>query len=188
MGIRISERTDIFQIPYESPNSEGTPDASFVDVKANPAWIAVIPSCLGWPETQQLLQSINSPTSELMSLAADQGFSTTEHPKLKVALTSFVTLCLAKVACNNKPAIVQLAEFLQTRMEELLQATSTALQQSLYIDVVIEAQPTIFHNRGVEGWSLTVLMATSGVDPGEARNTWQFGMQALEDSLSKWRC
>ena len=184
MGIRISERTEIFHVPYGSLNSEGTAEASFVDVKADPAWIPVLPSCVGWPETQALLQVVNSPTSALMTLAADQACTTSVSAEHPVVLTSFVTLCRADVASNGKPAIFELAKFLKARMDDLLQNASTALQRSLYLDIVLEIQPTFFHHQEVEGWSLTVLMAAHGGDEGQARSIWRLGIQVLQDALT----
>ncbi len=98
MGIRIAESPATFHVPYGPLNSDGTPEASFVDLKTHPEWVPVIEPCLGWPETRELLQSINSPTSPLMSLAASQGFTSPGQPEFQVVLTSFVTLCYAEVA------------------------------------------------------------------------------------------
>ncbi len=47
MGIDIAEQTETFHVPFGSPNSESTPETSYVDVKAHPEWIPVLPSCLG---------------------------------------------------------------------------------------------------------------------------------------------
>jgi len=42
MGIDITEQTETFHVPFGSPNSEGTPETSYVDVKAHPEWICRI--------------------------------------------------------------------------------------------------------------------------------------------------
>jgi hypothetical protein len=102
MGIDIAEQTETFHVPFGSPNSNGTPEASYVDVKAHPEWIPVLPSCLGWPETQTLLTIINSPISPFMSLAADQGFTWAEAVERHRVLTSFVAVCFADVSLNTK--------------------------------------------------------------------------------------
>ena len=72
MGICVTERQEPFQVPFGTKNSEGTPEASFWDLKHHPEWISVLPSSIGWPETQALLQIVNSSSSSFLSLAADQ--------------------------------------------------------------------------------------------------------------------
>jgi hypothetical protein len=184
MGIRISERDEVFHIPYGLPNSDGTPESSFVDLKANPALVPVLAPCLGWPETRDLLKAVNAPESPLMTLAADQGFTTTEQPEHLVALTSFVTLSYAEVERNRKPAMADLAERLDKRMSAVLQAVSHVLQRTLFLNVTLELQPTIFHHQGLDGWSLTVLMAAYGGDERDARLTWRMGVKALQAALT----
>ena len=186
MGIRISERSDFFHVPFGPPNSEGTREDSFIDLKANPEWIAVLPSCVGWPETQQLLQVINAPTSQFMSLAADQAFLEPQGIQLHETLTSFVTICFADVETNSQVAILALAEFLNQRVDQRLQEASNALQHSLNLEMVIERQPTKFHHVGFEGWSLTTLIAASGIDRGQARNLWKLCMKTLSDVIEEW--
>ena len=186
MGIRISERSDLFHVPFGSPNSEGTPENSFIDLKANPEWIAVLPSCVGWPETQELLQVINAPTSQFMSLAADQAFVEPNEIQQRETLTSFVTISFADVETNSKVAILALAEFLIQKVDQRLQEASNALQQSLNLEMVIEQQPTKFHHVGFEGWSLTILLAASGIDRGQARDLWKLCIKALSNVFEEW--
>ena len=187
MGIHISEHTDVFQVPYGSPNNDGTPEASFVDVKAHPEWIAVLPSCVGWPETQSLLQVINAPESPMMSLAADQGFTTTNPPNPRSVLTSFVIICLAEPSADDKPTLRHFAEFLKSRMDELLQEASNALKQRLDVQIRLELQPTRFHQHEVDGWSLMILTATLANEKREARHMWGIVLQALETAWQAYQ-
>ncbi len=184
MGITISENDVVFHVPYGLPNSEGTPEGGFVDVKANPAWIPVLPTCLGWPETQDLLRTVNAPESPLMTLASGQVFTETGHAEHKIALTSFVMLCYAEVARNGKPDMAEFAACLRARLSDHLQSATNELESPLYLQVTLELQPTVFHHHGIEGWSLSVLMAAFGVDEGDARRTWQVAMRALEAALT----
>lgn len=183
MAIRISQRKDVFHVPYAIPNNEGTPDSSFVDLKTHPEWIAVLPPCVGWPETIALLRAVNSPVSSLMSLATGQAFVPVDHPEQEMALTSFITLCYAALARNDRETLASLAEFLKARTSEMLQRASDTLERRLFLEMVIEVQPTMFHLQRVSAWSLTVLTATYGPDEGAARSTWGIGMKALQEAL-----
>ncbi|MER3424084.1 MAG: hypothetical protein C4293_13520 [Nitrospiraceae bacterium] len=183
MGISISESTTVLHIPYGPFTNEGSPDTGFVDLKAHPEWISVMPPCLGWPETRDLLQAINAPSSPLMTLAADQAFTAPSQSEFKVALASFVTLCYADLPRNAKQPLADLAESLKARISDLLQAVSNELQQRLFLKIVLELQPTIFHHEDLEGWSLTVFMAAYGDDEGETRMTWHVGVRALQEAI-----
>ncbi|MEC4673108.1 MAG: hypothetical protein VST68_02850 [Nitrospirota bacterium] len=186
MSIAISEHAEIFHVPYGSPNNEGTPDGSYVDIKANPEWIFVLPSCIGWPEIQRLLRFINVPFTPLMSLAADQGFANTENPARPIALTSFVILCLADILSNSKPTITNLANFLKDHLSDEIQNIANRQKRKLYLQVRLEIQPTLFHHHHFEGWSLMVLIAASEQDERQARQTWIFGLQALEQATTHY--
>jgi hypothetical protein len=186
MGIYIAEQTETFHVPFGSPNSEGTPEASYVDVKAHPEWIPVLPSCVGWPETQGLLKIINSPTSPFMSLAADQGFTWAEAVEQQIVLTSFVTVCLAEVSLNTKEAMRDFAQELQHHMDHHLQHTTNKLGQRLHINIRLEIQPTRFHDHDWEGWSLMILMAASANEKRLARNNWSLGITALETAIKAY--
>jgi hypothetical protein len=187
MGILLSERTEIFHVPYGPLSHDGDLNAGFIDVKANPTLIPVLPPSIGWPETRELLQSINTPPSPFMSLATHQCFLDGQHPDQPVMLISFVTLCLAELTHNHKAMIADLATFLQGQMDHLLQEISESLQQRLYLEVVLESQPTAFHHAGVDGWSLTIFMAASGQEHHTVRETWGWGIQAAIDSLEGYR-
>jgi hypothetical protein len=186
MPIRISETARIFKVPYGASslaNSEGSPDDRFVDLKANPSWAGVIPPCLGWPETADLLRAVNAPDAPFMTLAADQGVTAVEHDGLKAALVSFVVVCYAEFERNQKCALSDVAASVKGRLQELLGSASDELQRPLDLSVVLELQPTIFHEHDVEGWSLSILMAAYGEDEGEARLTWRVGMMAVQHAL-----
>lgn len=185
MGIGISERTETFHIPYGELNNDGTPETRFVDVKEYPEWIPVLPSCVGWPETQELLQAVNSPKSLLMTLAADQGITSYSSSSSHLVLTSFVTLCWADISRNEKGAIMAFANLLQNRTQSLIQQLTNAMQRTLHLDIVLEIQPTVFHNHGVTAWSLSILMAAPGEDAGDVRRTWGLGMQVLQLVLTE---
>lgn len=183
MGIRISQSDEVFHVPYGILNNDGTPDSTFVDLKSHPEWIPVLPPCVGWPETQALLRAINAPESAFMSLATDQAFTPVSEPNHNIALTSFVTLCYAHLPRNTRETLATLAEFLKDRASDLLQLASDHLQRRLFLDVVIEVRPTMFHLIGVSAWSLTVFTVAYGSDGGAARGTWGVGMKALQEAL-----
>lgn len=186
MGIYIAEQTQTFHVPFGSPNSEGTPEASYVDVKANPEWIPVLPSCVGWPETQALLKTLNTSTSPFMSLATDQGFTWAEAIERQIVLTSFVTVCFADVSLNSKETIRDFAQELQHRLDNLLQHTTNKIGQQLDIKIRLELQPTRFHDYGIEGWSLIILMAASANEKRLARYNWGLGITALETAIKEF--
>ena len=184
MGIRVTEQQEMFHVPFGNPNSEGPPEATFWDLKHHPEWIAVLPSGIGWPEIQALLQIINSPSSPFMSLAADQGFTTTNSPSTPV-LTSFLTLCWFPLSHNTKSQIDHLAEFLGENIDEVLQQTSDQLQGPLPLEIVLEKQPTQFHHQDFSGWSLSIMLAAQGTTIPHARRMWGLGIQALQDILDQ---
>jgi len=67
----------------------------------------------------------------------------------------------------------------------LLQEASTDLQRTLFLNVLLELQPTSFHERGIDGWSVTVFMAAYGKDAVDVRGTWSVGMTALQHILGE---
>ena len=115
MGISVSESSNVFHVPFSSFNNDGTPEDGFVDLKAHPEWIPVLPSCIGWPEMQSLLHVINAPQTPLMSLAAAQHFVPGDSSMSR--LTSFVVLCPAEPSEQDKPAMKNLADFLRARID-----------------------------------------------------------------------
>jgi len=183
MGILLSERTEIFHVPYGPLSQDGDLNTGFVDIKTNLALIPVLPPCIGWPETRELLRSINAPPSPFMSLATHQCFTDGQHQDQPVTLISFVTLCLAELRHNHKAMISDLASFLQYQMDQLLQEISDSFQQRLQLEVVLESQPTVFHHARVDGWSLIIFMTASGQEHHTVRGTWGWGIQALIDAL-----
>ncbi len=183
MGILRSERTEIFHVPYGPLSHDGDLTTGFVDIKTNLGFIPVLPPCIGWPETQELLRRINAPTSPFMSLATHQCFLDGQYQEQPVTLISFVTLCLAELTHNHKAMIIDLASFLQCQIDQLLQEISDSLQQRLQLEVVLESQPTVFHHAKVDGWSLTIFMTASGQAHHIVRETWGWGIQALIDAL-----
>lgn len=185
VGISISELGAVLHIPYGPPNHDGTLEARFVDLKTHPEWVSIIPASLGWPETRGLLRAINRPESPWMSLAAHQDFTTPDEPGFQMALTSFVTMCYADVERNGKQPLVDLAQCLKRRMSDLLQHASDELERTLFLRVVLELQPTIFHQKNIEGWSLTAFLAAYGSDADDARWTWGIGVRTLQETLSQ---
>ena len=186
MGIYIAEHSETFHVPFGSPNSDGTPEACYVDVKAHPEWIPVLPSCVGWPETQALLKTINSPTSPFMSLAADQGFTWGETTDQQTVLTSFVIVCFADILLNTKDTLRDFAQELQHRLDDLMQHTCNKLGQRLYVKIRLELQPTRFHHHQMDGWSLMLLMAASAHEKRLARYNWGLGMAALQQAMKDY--
>ncbi len=184
MGISISESTNVFHVPFSSPNNDGTPEAGFVDVKAHPEWIPVLPSCIGWPETQSLLKLINAPESPLMSLAAAQHFVAGSPANRQLA--SFVVLCFADPSDRDKSAIRNMADFLRARIDELMHVASDRLEQRLDVEIRLELQPTRFHLHGVDGWSLAVMTSVCADETHEARKIWGIVLRVLETALQAY--
>ncbi len=184
MGISVSESTDVFHVPFSSFNNDGTPEDGFIDLKAHPEWIPVLPSCIGWPETQALLKVINAPNSPWMSLAAAQNFIAGDQSKSQ--LTSFFVICMAEPFEQDKPAMVSLADFLRSRIDELMHAASQALMQRLDVEIRLELQPTRFHLRGLDGWSLMVMTYVCADDVREARKIWGMVLRVMETALQAY--
>ena len=183
MGILLSENTSVFHVPYGPVVTDGNWDASFVDLKANPALIPVLPPCVGWPETQELLKHLNASRSPYMTLAADQSFANGPDPARPVILVSFVTFCFAEISHNTKHLVADLSVFLQTQMDALLQEVSHSLGLTLDLEIILETQPTRFHQHHIQGWSMTAMMVASGQEHHTVRGTWGWGIHALLDGL-----
>ncbi|MCY4614007.1 MAG: hypothetical protein OXB94_10370 [Nitrospira sp.] len=184
MGISISESTTVFHVPFSSPNNEGIPEDGFIDLKAHPEWIPVLPSCIGWPELQSLLKVINAPHTGLMSLAADQNFIPGDPSESQ--LTSFVVICPAEPSDRDKPAMRSLADFLRAGIDALMHKASDALRQRLDVEILLELQPTRFRLDGVDGWSLTVMTSVCADETHEARRIWGIVLRALETALQAY--
>ncbi len=181
MGISIAENTDVFHVPFSSFNNDGTPEDGYVDLKAHPEWIPVLPSCLGWPEMQSLLKVINAPNSPMMSLAAAQNVLSGDPSKSQ--LTSFVMVCMANPSEQDKPAMRSLAGFLRVHIDELMHEASQTLRQRLDVEIRLELQPTRFHVHGIDGWSLMVMTYVCGGDVRETRQIWGMVLRMLEGVL-----
>ena len=181
MGISVAESTDVFHVPFSSFNNDGTPEDGYVDLKAHPEWIPVLPSCLGWPEMQSLLKFINAPDSPMMSLAAAQNFIPGDPSKSQ--LTSFVVICPANPSEQDKPAMRSLADFLGVKIDELMHETSHAMSRRLDVQIRLELQPTRFHLHGVNGWSLMLMTYVRADEMREARKIWGVVLLVLEAAL-----
>jgi len=158
MGILISESSTHFHVPYGPDITYGSLEARFIDLKTNPQMIPVLPPCIGWPETQELLTQINRAQSPFMTLAADQSYANGPDTNRPVILVSFVSLCFAEISHNTKDFLSDLVLYLQRQMDALLQDVSTILEHSLDLEIILEIQPTQFHHHHIQGWSLTVMM------------------------------
>lgn len=186
MGITLSEGTKHFHLPYGPAITDGSLEARFIDLKTHPEMIPVLPPCIGWPETQELLVQINKAQSPFMSVAADQSYAKGPDPNRPVILVSFVTLCFAEIPLNAKDFLSDLVTFLHQQMDALLQDVTTMLHHTLDLEIILEIQPTFFHHHRTEGWSLTVMMIASGKEHHEVRGTWGYGIQMLIDGLNAY--
>ncbi len=186
MDIVLSEGSKQFHVPYGPAISDGSLEARFIDLKANPQMIPVLPPCVGWPETQELLIQINTSRSPFMTLAADQSYAKGPDPERPVILVSFVSLCFAETSHNAKDLVSDLVNFLQQQMDVILKDAISMLDNTLDLEIILEIQPTHFHHHKVEGWSLTVMMVASGQEHHAVRGTWGYGIHALIDGLNAY--
>jgi hypothetical protein len=186
MGILLSEGSTYFHVPYGPAIIDGSLEARFIDLKAHPQMIPVLPPCVGWPETQELLTQINTAQSPFMTLAADQSYANGPDPNRPAILASFVSLCFSEISHNTKDFLSDLVLYLQRQMDALLQDVSTFLDHTLDLEIILEIQPTQFHHHHIQGWSLTVMMVASGQEHQAVRGTWGYGIHALIDGLNAY--
>jgi hypothetical protein len=186
MGILLSEGSTYFHVPYGPAIIDGSLEARFIDLKAHPQMIPVLPPCVGWPETQELLTQINTAQSPFMTLAADQSYANGPDPNRPAILVSFVSLCFSEISHNTKDFLSDLVLYLQRQMDALLQDVSTFLDHTLDLEIILEIQPTQFHHHHIQGWSLTVMMVASGQEHQAVRETWGYGIHALIDGLNAY--
>jgi hypothetical protein len=186
MGISLPEGSKHFHVPYGPTITDGSLESQFINLKTHPHMIPVLPPCVGWPETQELLTQINKTLSPFMSLAANQQFAKGPDPHRPVILVSFVTLCFEEISHNAKDLLADLVLYLQRQMDELLQDVSTMLNQSLDLEIILEIQPTQFHHHHIQGWSLTVMIVASGQEHYAVRGAWAYGISALIDGLNTY--
>jgi hypothetical protein len=186
MGISLSEGSKHFHVPYGPTITDGSLESQFINLKTHPHMIPVLPPCVGWPETQELLTQINKTSSPFMSLAANQQFAKGPDPHRPVILVSFVTLCFEEISHNAKDLLADLVLYLQRQMDELLQDVSTMLNQSLDLEIILEIQPTQFHHHHIQGWNLTVMIVASGQEHYAVRGAWAYGISALIDGLNTY--
>jgi hypothetical protein len=145
--------------------------------------IPVLPPCVGWPETQELLRQVNKAQSPFMTLAADQSYAEGPDPLRPVILVSFVSLCFAEPSHNTKEFLSDLVNSLQHEIDVLLQDVSDILDHTLDLEIVLEIQPTQFHHHHLQAWSLTVMIVASGQEHHAVRETWGYAIHALIDGL-----
>lgn len=186
MGILISESSTYFHVPYGPAITDGSLETRFIDLKTDPQMIPVLPPCVGWPETQELLTQINTAQSPFITLAADQSYANGPDSNRPVMLVSFVSLCFAEISHNTKDFLSDLVLYLQHQMDVILQDFSTILDHTLDLEIILEIQPTQFHHHHIQGWSLTVMMIASGQEHHTVRETWGYGIHALIDGLNAY--
>ncbi|MDH3769687.1 MAG: hypothetical protein OET79_01695 [Nitrospirota bacterium] len=186
MGILLSEGSTCFHVPYGPAIIDGSLETRFLDLKTDPQMIPILPPCVGWPETQELLTQINTAQSPFMTLAADQSYANGPDSNRPVILVSFVSLCFAEISHNTKDFLSDLVLYLQHQMNVLLQDVSTILDHTLDLEIILEIQPTQFHHQHIQGWSLTVMMVASGQEHNTVRGTWGYGIHALIDGLNAY--
>ena len=186
MSIVLSEGTNQFHVPYGPAITDGALEARFIDLKANSHMIPVLPPCIGWPETQELLVQINKPQKPFMTLAADQSYTNGPDPQRPILLVSFVSLCFAEISHNTKDFLSDLVLYLKQQMDTTLQDASTMLDKTLDLEIILEIQPTQFHHQQMQGWSLTVMMIASGQEHHAVRGSWGYGIHALIDGLNAY--
>jgi hypothetical protein len=186
MGILLSESSTYFHVPYGPDIIYGSLEARFIDLKTEPQMIPVLPPCVGWPETQELLTQINTARSPFMTLAADQSYADGPDSNRPVILVSFVSLCFAEISHNTKDFLSDLVLYLQHQMNVILQDVSRILDHTLDLEIILEIQPTQFHHHHIQGWSLTVMMIASGQESPTVRGTWGYGVHALIDGLNTY--
>jgi hypothetical protein len=186
MGILLSESSTDFHVPYGPDITYGSLEAPFIDLKTDPQMIPVLPPCVGWPETQELLTQINTAQSPFMTLAADQSYANGPDTNRPEILVSFVSLCFAEISHNTKDFLSDLVLYLQHQMDAILQEVSTILDHTLDLEIILEIQPTQFHHHHIQGWSLTVMMVASGQEHHTVRGTWGYGIHALIDGLNAY--
>ena len=116
MGISLSEGSKHFHVPYGPTSTDGSLEAHFINLKTHPQMIPVLPPCIGWPETQELLTQINKTRSPFMTLAADQRYAEGPDPHRPVKIVSFVTLCFEEISHNAKDLLSDLVIYLQQQM------------------------------------------------------------------------
>lgn len=182
MGILLSESSTCFHVPYGPAITDGSLEARFIDLKAHPDMIPVLPPCVGWPETQELLRQVNKAQSPFMTLAADQSYAEGPDPLRPVILVSFVSLCFSELSHNTKEFLSDLVHSLKRDMDGLLQDVSDILDHALDVEIVLEIQPTQFHHH-LQAWSLTVMIVASGQEHHAVRGTWCYAIHALIDGL-----
>ena len=183
MGIVLSEGSKHFHVPYGPTITDGSLETQFINLKIHPHMIPVLPPCIGWPETQELLTQINKAPSPFLTLAADQEYVKGPDPHRPINLVSFVTLCFEEISHNAKDILSDLVLYLQRQMDEILQDVSMMLSQSLDLEIILEIQPTQYHHHQIQGWSLTVMMIASGQEHYAVRGAWGYGIHALIDGL-----
>lgn len=186
MGIVLSEGSKHFHVPYGPTITDGSLETQFINLKIHPHMIPVLPPCIGWPETQELLTQINKAPSPFLTLAADQQYAEGPDPNRPINLVSFVTLCFEEISHNAKDILSDLVLYLQRQMDEILQDVSMMLSQSLDLEIILEIQPTQFHHHQIQGWSLTVMMVASGQEHYAVRGAWGYGIQTLIDGLNAY--
>jgi len=186
MGISVSEGSKHFHVPYGPTITDGSLETQFINLKIHSHMIPVLPPCIGWPETQELLTQINKVPSPFLTLAADQQYAEGLDPNRPITLVSFVTLCFEEISHNAKDILSDLVLYLQRQMDKILQDVSTMLSQSLDLEIILEIQPTQFHHHQIQGWSLTVMMVASGQEHYAVRGVWGYGIQTLIDGLNAY--
>ncbi len=167
-------------IPYRSENHEASVNYGFMDLKADPTLIPLVPEVQDWPEFEVLLKAVNSSRSVFRSLGCEKSFS--EHrdlssPHLTTKLVSYIDIAFDDIALNTNMVM----------FEEMMGAYKSFAQDQEF-DRFVKFDPelteTRFTKEGVSGWCISIWVAGFGTSEDEARRAWSTVILALTHFFS----
>jgi hypothetical protein len=170
-------------IPYPSIERVESTNYGYMDLKADPQLIDEIPELRDAPELRSLVAALNAPGSPFRSLGCEKVLSNhedPENPHLHARFVSYVDIAFADMVKNSdRDLFVEMVEVFNSHCYEQRDALPHFLIASF------DLRPSIYHQDGVEGWSVAAWVGGFGTDAEEARTTWAVGIKVLERFLTE---
>ena len=147
-------------VPYYRDASD-TSSASYIDLKREPHRVDEIPEAREWDSLRRLLNRLNAPQSQLMSLGCGVFIYPPDPPTAAWNAYAYVGYCFADLA-RNEDAATFFPQFFHFSQHHRRHQEPTT-------DLFFELRPTGFYEQNAHGFSVDFIVKAFGNSESELR-------------------
>lgn len=164
-------------IPYPPiDHQDGHENSGYMDLKADPEAVSLVPEVDGWPELAQFLITINAAASPLESVGCEKGYFPTEvDGKPAIRLGSYIDVIFTDAALNDG------AENLLLLASRLAQAVEGCEQWWAQVEISLNRFKYVAE--ADLPWGLMIRVSNCGRTEEEAREFWSETLRRLGDAI-----